>query len=92
MNEIGLCEFSLNKPVVFDAYQRNRDTGAFIVIDRLTNVTIGAGMITEAVSDSDAHAISSERVSAFEIELDELIRRHFPNWSGDIKALSRLIK
>ncbi len=92
MNEIGLCEFSLNKPVVFDAYQQNRNTGAFIVIDRLTNVTIGAGMITEAVSDSDAHAISSERVSAFEIELDELIRKHFPNWVGDVKALSKLIK
>ncbi|HAD30744.1 MAG TPA: sulfate adenylyltransferase subunit CysN, partial [Methylophaga sp.] len=29
LNEIGLCEFSLNKPVVFDAYKRNRTTGAF---------------------------------------------------------------
>ncbi|HDY84782.1 hypothetical protein LCGC14_1616470, partial [marine sediment metagenome] len=44
LNEIGVCEFSLNKPVVFDAYKRNRSTGSFIIIDRLTNVTIGAGM------------------------------------------------
>lgn len=45
LNEIGLCELTLNQPVAFDAYQRNHATGSFIVIDRLTNVTIGAGMI-----------------------------------------------
>lgn len=92
INEIGLCEFSLNKPVVFDAYQHNRNTGAFIIIDRLTNVTIGAGMITESVADFDAQAISAERISVFEVELHALIRKHFPNWNGDITELSRLIK
>jgi len=45
LNEIGLCELTLNQPVAFDAYQRNHATGSFIVIDRLTNVTVGAGMI-----------------------------------------------
>ncbi|PSF05987.1 sulfate adenylyltransferase subunit CysN [Marinobacter fuscus] len=45
LNEIGLCELTLSQPVAFDAYQRNHATGSFIVIDRLTNVTIGAGMI-----------------------------------------------
>ncbi|NKB34151.1 MAG: sulfate adenylyltransferase subunit CysN [Pseudomonadales bacterium] len=45
LNEIGLIEMSLNKAVSFDAYKENRATGSFIVIDRLTNVTIGAGMI-----------------------------------------------
>lgn len=48
LNEIGLCEVALNQPVVFDPYTRNRHTGAFIIIDRLTNVTVGAGMITGA--------------------------------------------
>ena len=48
LNEIGLCEVSLNQPVAFDPYPRNRLTGAFIVIDRLTNVTVGAGMIAGA--------------------------------------------
>ena len=45
LNEIALCEIQLTQPLHFDAYRRNRATGAFIVIDRLTNVTVGAGMI-----------------------------------------------
>lgn len=52
LNEIGLCQVSLNQPVAFDPYQRNRHTGSFIIIDRLTNVTIGAGMIQGAARDS----------------------------------------
>lgn len=59
LNEIGLCELSLNKPVAFDAYKKNRATGAFIVIDRLTNVTVGAGMVVGA-----AQAKSSEQLTA----------------------------
>lgn len=45
LNEIGHCEVTLNAPVVFDAYPLCKHTGAFIVIDRITNVTVGAGMI-----------------------------------------------
>ena len=45
LNEIGRCEFTLSEPVAFDAYADNRETGAFIVIDRINNRTIGAGMI-----------------------------------------------
>ncbi|HSG92591.1 MAG TPA: hypothetical protein VK999_02685, partial [Methylotenera sp.] len=84
----GLCEFSLNKPVVFDAYKRNRHTGAFIVIDRLTNVTIGAGMITEAVNEQ-GEKISATDFSDFEMELNALIRKHFPHW--DCKDLRNLL-
>lgn len=90
LNEIGLCEFSLNKPVVFDPYKRNRNTGAFIVIDRLTNVTIGAGMITEAISGNAHHTASATDISAFEVELNALIRKHFPHW--DAKDISHLLK
>lgn len=91
LNEIGQCEFSLNKPVVFDSYKRNRSTGAFIIIDRLSNVTIGAGMITEAVSGpSDQLVISSEQLLKFEAELGVLIKKHFPDL--DIKDLDRLLK
>jgi bifunctional enzyme CysN/CysC len=45
LNEIGRCEFTLSEPIAFDAYADNRETGAFIVIDRIDNRTIGAGMI-----------------------------------------------
>jgi len=45
LNEIGRCLVRLNQPIAFDDYRRNKGTGAFIIIDRLTNVTVGAGMI-----------------------------------------------
>jgi selenocysteine-specific translation elongation factor len=45
LNEIGLCELTLSKQISFDDYQKNKGTGAFIIIDRLTNITVGAGMI-----------------------------------------------
>ena len=45
LNEIGVCNFSLSQPIPFDRYRENRDTGGFILIDRLTNATVGAGMI-----------------------------------------------
>lgn len=47
LNEIGRCSLHLDRAIAFDDYRRNRATGAFIVIDRLTNSTVGAGMITE---------------------------------------------
>jgi bifunctional enzyme CysN/CysC len=46
LNEIGFCNFSTSHPIAFDAYDENRETGAFILIDRYTNATVGAGMIS----------------------------------------------
>jgi bifunctional enzyme CysN/CysC len=45
LNEVGYANFSLSQPLAFDAYRDNRDTGGFILIDRVTNATVGAGMI-----------------------------------------------
>lgn len=45
LNEIGLCNLSVTKPIVFDLYADNRESGGFVLIDRLTNETVGAGMI-----------------------------------------------
>lgn len=53
LNEIGLCEVVLNAPLVFDAYTRCKETGAFIVIDRLSNITVGAGMIVGPANRQD---------------------------------------
>ena len=47
LNEIGRCQIQLNQPIGFDGYRRNHGTGAFIIIDRITNVTIAAGMILD---------------------------------------------
>ena len=45
LNEIGFCNIAVALPATFDAYEANRRTGSFIVIDRYTNQTVGAGMI-----------------------------------------------
>ena len=45
LNEVGYCNFNLAQPIAFDNYSDNRRTGSFILIDRRTNATIGAGMI-----------------------------------------------
>jgi bifunctional enzyme CysN/CysC len=49
VNEIGLCNFATTVPVAFDPYESNRETGAFIIVDRYTNETVGAGMIVFAL-------------------------------------------
>ena len=59
LNEIALCEVALNAPIAFDPYIVGKGTGAFVVIDRLTNVTIGAGMIVGRAEEAD----TSSRVS-----------------------------
>jgi bifunctional enzyme CysN/CysC len=48
-NEIGVCNLSIASPIAFDAYQDNRDTGAFILVDRYSNETAAAGMIQFAL-------------------------------------------
>jgi bifunctional enzyme CysN/CysC len=47
MNEVGQVLLSLSQPIAFDPYKANAATGAFVIIDRITNVTVGAGMIAE---------------------------------------------
>lgn len=48
-NEIGVCELELDQPIAFDAYAENRGTGGFLLLDRITNATIGAGMLRFAL-------------------------------------------
>jgi len=45
LNEIGVANISLDRPIAFDPYAQNRDTGGFILIDRMSNATVGAGMV-----------------------------------------------
>lgn len=82
MNEIGLVDIKLTEAMAFDSYSKNKQTGGFIIIDRLTNLTVGAGMIESALV---AEVVTPEPVvgelSAFEQELILLLRKHFPNLS-----------
>ena len=52
LNGIGICNIGLGQAVPFDAYTENRETGGFILIDRITNATVGAGMILFALRRS----------------------------------------
>jgi bifunctional enzyme CysN/CysC len=60
LNGIGTCEISLEQVVCVDNYLANRSTGALIIIDRLTNVTVGAGMIDAKAKDSTVKTESSK--------------------------------
>jgi bifunctional enzyme CysN/CysC len=53
LNEIGRANLSLDRPLAFDAYGRNRDTGGFILIDRINHDTVGAGLIHFALRRAD---------------------------------------
>lgn len=82
LNGIGLCEWSLTESVAVDSYDAVQDTGGFIVIDRLTNVTVGAGLVREALTEEQRSP--QERMGAFEKELKALIMKHFPEWDANI--------
>jgi sulfate adenylyltransferase subunit 1 len=85
LNEIASCEVQLTEKVVFDLYNDVISTGSFIVIDRLTNVTVAAGMITEGLSEIE----TTHQYSEFELAFNQLVRSHFPHWQAlDIKKLA----
>jgi bifunctional enzyme CysN/CysC len=52
LNDIGVCGLQLSQPVVFEPYAENRDLGGFILIDRMTNTTVGAGLLHFALRRS----------------------------------------
>lgn len=52
LNAIGVCNLTLDRAIAFDAYADNQDTGGFIFIDRITNNTVGAGMLNFALRRS----------------------------------------
>ncbi|MDZ7869140.1 MAG: sulfate adenylyltransferase subunit CysN [Rheinheimera sp.] len=84
LNSIALVELELTEAVVFDPYSKNRDTGGFIFIDRLSNITVGAGMVDSALASNN----SRTEFSAFELEFNALVRKHFPHWQAlDISKL-----
>ncbi|GAA6153242.1 sulfate adenylyltransferase subunit CysN [Pseudoteredinibacter isoporae] len=88
LNDIALVDVQLEQSVVADAYQNNRATGAFIVIDRLSNITVGAGMVTELLEAQSVDA--KHEFSEFELELNALVRKHFPHWqSVDLRAIAK---
>ena len=80
MNEIGLVEFEANQPLYFDPYHRNRTTGSLVLIDSLSNATIGAVMIRKDLS-ANPEGRADTRITPGAntepgFELEARIRRH----------------
>lgn len=72
LNEIGRVKISLDAPIALDGYAQNRTTGAFIIIDRLTNGTVGAGMI---IADPVAHGASGHHGALAHVSTEERATR-----------------
>lgn len=79
LNGIGLVNFTFDEPLALESYQQNPVTGGLIIIDRLSNVTVGAGMVRQPLAESVS---TPSEFSAFELELNALVRRHFPHWGA----------
>lgn len=79
LNGIGLVSLTFDEPLVLDTYQHNPVTGGLIFIDRLSNVTVGAGLVREP-QYSVQHTPAA--YSDFELEFNALVRRHFPHWGA----------
>ncbi|EJF07454.1 hypothetical protein ThvES_00004210 [Thiovulum sp. ES] len=75
LNDIAEISFSLDREIAFDKYSENRDLGSFIIIDRYTNRTVGAGMILEVEEKTFA-----KEYSEAEKDLNKYIRKYYPEW------------
>lgn len=83
LNEIGVCNLSLDAPVAFEPYAANRDLGGFILIDRISNRTVGAGMLHFALRR--AHNIHWQDLS-----VDKAARAAIKNQKGRVIWLTGL--
>jgi sulfate adenylyltransferase subunit 1 len=79
LNAIGLCDLQLTEPVVMENYQSHPGTGAFILIDRLTNVTVAAGMVERALDGSGD--LQTREYTEAERNLNRFIRENYPEWA-----------
>ena len=78
LNDIAKCTISLDREIAVDPYYKNRYTGSFIIIDKYSNNTLGAGMILESAISSTSK--KTKQYTKAEIELNKYIRENFPEW------------
>lgn len=80
LNDIAKCTLNIDRPIACDAYIDNKMTGSFIIIDRYTNATLGAGMIVSAHLGGDSKKSTLRTYTEAEMALNVYIRTHFPEW------------
>jgi len=81
LNDIASCKMILTKPIAVDTYKENRITGSFIVIDTITNNTVGAGMIMDIIEEEGDKKDTYKEYTKAEKELNRYIRENFPEWA-----------
>lgn len=79
LNDIAKCTLVLDREIAVDAYRKNRYTGSFIIIDKYTNSTVGAGMIMKSDLESKDKTQQKNYTDA-EKALNKYIRDNFPEW------------
>ena len=89
LNDIGVCGLELDQPIVFEPYGQNRELGGFILIDRITNTTVGAGMIHFALRRSQNvhwHAFDINKASRADLKSQKPCVLWFTGLSGAGKS------
>jgi bifunctional enzyme CysN/CysC len=89
LNEIGVCQVSLDRPIAFDLYSRNRETGGFILIDKLSNDTVGAGLLQSALRRADNvhwQALDVDRAARAQLKGQRACALWFTGLSGSGKS------
>ena len=82
LNDIASCKMLLTSPIVADSYKDKKETGSLIVIDRITNNTVGAGMIIGVSKrDEDKSVKVHRKYTSAEEALNLYIRVNFPEWN-----------
>ncbi len=88
-NAIGICNLSTDRQIAFDAFKDNRDTGGFILIDKLTNQTVGIGMLNFALRRSDnihMQAVDVDKGARSELKSQKACILWFTGLSGAGKS------
>lgn len=89
LNEIGVCTLSSAKPIAFDPYKQQRETGSFILVDRFTNQTVAAGMIEFSLrraSNVHTHAMDVNKARRSELKGQKPAILWFTGLSGAGKS------
>jgi bifunctional enzyme CysN/CysC len=89
LNEIGVCHVSLDRPIAFDTYRENRETGGFILIDKLSNDTVGAGLLDFALRRADNihwQALDVNRAARSQLKGQRACALWFTGLSGSGKS------
>jgi len=89
LNEIGVANISLSRPIAFDSYADNRQTGAFILIDRQTHATVGAGMLQYALRRSKNvvwQDMATDKIARADQKMQKPVLLWFTGLSGSGKS------